>query len=200
MSEAAEMIQRAKEIHHRLLFPPNAVKDDGIDLKRKPIPPEAPPTPPIENLPGVLEYPTPDPQVTLDTLSPEPKLLKIKSILRAVSHHYGIPIPVIRGDSRRAIDVKPRHVVFYIASRHTGLSIAAIGRRFNRDHTTILHAVRNMKERLLVDNELASEIQMLENRLLAGCYDDSPNLYRSPVATQPEPDLAQPGEGGLSGC
>lgn len=200
MSEVAEMIQHAKEVRQRLLFPPNAVKDRGIDLKRKQIPPETPPTPPTENLEGVIEYPHLECIVTVTPLSPQPRTLKIKTILKAVSGYYGIPVPIIKGDSRRMIDVRPRHVVFYLASRHTGLSIAAIGRRFNRDHTTILHAVRNMTERLLVDNELASAIKILENRLLAGCYDDPSDMYRSPVASQPEPHLAQPGEGGLSGC
>lgn len=194
MSEAAEMIQRAKEIRHRLLFPPNAIEDAGIDLKRKLIPPKTPPTPPIEKLPEVLEYHIAYCKVTITTLKHEHKTLKINPILRAVSAYYCITIPEIKSIGRRNSVVRPRHVAFYIASRYTGLSIAAIGRRFGRDHTTILHAVRKMEELVLVDKDLASTIEMLENRLLAGCYDDPPNNYRPPLAPESEPDMAQPGQ------
>lgn len=194
MSEAAEMIQRAKEIHQRLLFPPNAVPDAGIDLKRKLIPPETPPTPTTEENDGVLEYPAAGCNVII-TSSPPPeeiKTLKINPILRAVSAHYGVTIPEIKSNIRNIRCVTPRHVAYFIAARQSGLSIAAIGRRFGKDHTTILHAVRKMRELLLIDKELAETIEMLEAKLFAGIYDDKPDQHRLALATKSEPNLAQP--------
>lgn len=198
MSEVASMIQRAKEIRQRLLNPPNAVKDYGIDLKRKQIPPKAPPTPLQDKLVRVLEYQALTCNVTVTALSPEPKVLKFKPILKAVSTHYGVPIPTIQGESRQKFAVFPRHVAWYIASLHTGLSMAAIGRRSARDHTTVLHALVKIRRRLLWDSDLASVIQMLENELFAGKYDDH-DFNRPAVASQPQPDMAEQGQPSLQG-
>lgn len=196
MSEVSEMIQRAKEIHYRLLFPPNAVEDQGIDLKRKLIPPEAPPTPTTEKIEEeVIEH-----QLTFPFIPPpQPKPLNIKPILRAIASYYGIFVSEIIGLSRTNKYVRPRHVACYFAIRHAGMSYPQVGRRIKRDHTTVLHAVRKISERMLVDFQLAHEISQLELILGVKGWHDSDH-DRPTLAPIPEPHLAQPGKEGLSGC
>lgn len=190
MSEVAEMLQHVKEVRQRLLFPPNAVPDLGIDLKRKPMDPKTPPTPPIEKTSGVLEYPIADCRVTIKSLPPpEEKTLKIVPILRAVSDYYGVTIPEIKSLIRNNRCVAPRHMVFFIAARRSGMSIAAIGRRFGKDHTTILHAVRKMRAKYLLDDQLAQTVKLLENRLFAGEYDEAIYQPRPAVAAGSEPPV-----------
>lgn len=54
---------------------------------------------------------------------------------------FGVTRPQIRGESRRQRVVMARFFVMHWLYRRTGMSLPAIGRRFNhRDHTTVLNA------------------------------------------------------------
>jgi chromosomal replication initiator protein len=58
----------------------------------------------------------------------------------------------------------PRHVAMYLARELTCASLPQIGRAFNRDHATVLHACRHVKESLLQDTALADALAPLAER------------------------------------
>ena len=67
----------------------------------------------------------------------------IDIILSAVSESTGVSITEIIGDKRSRPVVDSRHLAMYLARELTDSSLPKIGERFgNRDHTTVLHAVR----------------------------------------------------------
>jgi chromosomal replication initiation ATPase DnaA len=53
----------------------------------------------------------------------------------------------------------------WLAHRHTGDSIAGIGRQLGRDHTTVLHALRRMPKILATESEIARAAERLEERI-----------------------------------
>ena len=54
----------------------------------------------------------------------------------------------------------------YLAKMMTPRSLPEIGRRFgNRDHTTVLHAVRKIEDLSRNDSTLAQEIDLLKRML-----------------------------------
>lgn len=53
----------------------------------------------------------------------------------------------LTGDSRTAPIVAARQQAMWLCARDTPLSLPAIGRIFNRDHTTVLHAIRRENDR-----------------------------------------------------
>lgn len=60
----------------------------------------------------------------------------------------------------------PRHIAMYLCSKFTMLSMAEIGRQFGgRDHTTILHAVNNVKQWRKDNAKIDAEIIELEQML-----------------------------------
>ena len=62
--------------------------------------------------------------------------------------------------------VRPRQIAMYLAKSLTPRSLPEIGRRFgNRDHTTVLHAVRKIEEMAGADRAFADEIEMLKRLL-----------------------------------
>ncbi len=68
-----------------------------------------------------------------------------KTILRLVSLKYRVPIDEIAGPRRGKRIVRIRHEAIALVYQHCPqLSLPAIGRWFQRDHTTILHALRKM--------------------------------------------------------
>jgi chromosomal replication initiator protein len=65
-----------------------------------------------------------------------------------------------------------RQVGMYLARRHTGASLPAIGERFgNRNHTTVMYACRKATERLAADATAQALVRDLERRL-TGAADD----------------------------
>jgi chromosomal replication initiator protein len=70
-------------------------------------------------------------------------------------------IPLIEMTSqRRAREVaRPRQVAMYLAKEMTPRSLPEIGRRFGgRDHTTVMHAIRQIKRLRFEDAELERTI------------------------------------------
>ena len=54
--------------------------------------------------------------------------------------------------SRRARTVaRPRQIAMYLAKQLTSRSLPEIGRKFDRDHTTVMPAVRKVEELILED-------------------------------------------------
>jgi len=137
--------------------------------RRNALGPRPPPEP--EQLAEGLE-PEPPPPPAL----PRPSLPScsntIRRIILAAAREFDAPPEVVCGAGRGRKDVVFRHVVVLLAHDLTSLSISAIGRALNRDHTTILHAIRSMRRRLEEDHVLALKVARVRVRLLDPNYHD----------------------------
>lgn len=96
----------------------------------------------------------------------EPRRVKIEDILRIVSRHFGVSKGDLLSQRRHRSVVWPRQIGMYLAKQMTARSLPEIGRRFgNRDHTTVLHAIRKI-EGVLSDNpRLRDELDELKKML-----------------------------------
>jgi chromosomal replication initiator protein len=96
----------------------------------------------------------------------EPRRVRIEDIIKLVSRHYGVSKPDILSQRRHRSVVWPRQIGMYLSKQLTARSLPEIGRRFgNRDHTTVLHAIRKI-EGVLTDNpRLREEIEDLKKLL-----------------------------------
>lgn len=96
----------------------------------------------------------------------EPKHIKIEDILRIVSKHYGVNRSDLLSARRNRSIVRPRQIGMYLAKLLTSRSLPEIGRRFgNRDHTTVLHAIRKIEQLMKEDTSLREEVEMLKRLL-----------------------------------
>lgn len=86
----------------------------------------------------------------------------VADIQRAVAKHYKIA-PIDMVSSRRSREVAwPRQTAMYLAAKLTPQSLPAIGRRFgNRDHTTVIHAIKAVEHRIATDPETARAVRHL---------------------------------------
>lgn len=84
----------------------------------------------------------------------------VKIIQDAVSRKFKITMPELLGE-RRARDIaRPRQIGMYLSKTMTGRSLPDIGRRFgNRDHTTVLHAVRRVEQLIKEDDDFALTVE-----------------------------------------
>ena len=112
--------------------------------------------------------PEPRPAQCSHCLSPlAPKRHLIADIQRTIAAYYGFPInQLISADRRREL-THARQVAMYLANELTEHSIAEIGRRFKRDHTTVLHALKAVPERAERNPDVAFDITLLRERLTA---------------------------------
>ena len=69
--------------------------------------------------------------------------------------------------ARRAREVaRPRQIAMYIAKQLTPRSLPEIGRRFGgRDHTTVIHAIKQIEKLRQIDAELDSDVRLLLRQL-----------------------------------
>ena len=92
--------------------------------------------------------------------------IKIEDILKVISRHYGISRGDILSQRRHRSVVWPRQIGMYLAKQLTSRSLPEIGRRFgNRDHTTVLHAIRKIDNQISGNARLKDEIDELKKQL-----------------------------------
>ena len=95
-----------------------------------------------------------------------PKRITIAQIQSCVVEYYGLR-PIDMTTARRSREVaRPRQVAMYLSKQLTPRSLPEIGRRFGgRDHTTVIHAVRQIEKLRAQDPELDSDIRLLTRQL-----------------------------------
>ena len=88
----------------------------------------------------------------------EIKPTTMREILRIVGHIVGIAPQRIRSTTRRQYIARRRYMVVELISRlRPDRTLTEIGAFMNRDHTTIIHAMRKFPIMLRHDDELAAE-------------------------------------------
>lgn len=93
----------------------------------------------------------------------QPRSIKVEDIQNVICKHFSVTRADLLSACRARKLVRPRQIAMYIAKVITGRSLPEIGRRFgNRDHTTVLHAVRKIEEMVKLDKTLAEEVELLK--------------------------------------
>jgi chromosomal replication initiator protein len=96
----------------------------------------------------------------------EPKRVRIEDIQRVVSKHFNVSKADLLSARRTRTVVRPRQIAMYLSKQMTPRSLPEIGRRFgNRDHTTVLHAVRKIEEMVTADRALFDELENLKRQI-----------------------------------
>jgi chromosomal replication initiation ATPase DnaA len=73
---------------------------------------------------------------------------KIDTICEIVSGVTNIPVTRLRGKSRDDKTVDARQIAMYLCRHYTKLSLAGIGRWFNRDHSTVIYSIETIQDRI----------------------------------------------------
>ncbi|MBR2033885.1 MAG: chromosomal replication initiator protein DnaA [Alphaproteobacteria bacterium] len=103
--------------------------------------------------------------VLKDMLRSYDKRTTIDEIQKKVAEHFNISVKEMQS-SRRARNVaRPRQIAMYLAKQLTSRSLPEIGRKFDRDHTTVMHAVRKVEELIVEDASLAEDVETLRRTL-----------------------------------
>ncbi|MEK7144504.1 MAG: chromosomal replication initiator protein DnaA [Patescibacteria group bacterium] len=95
------------------------------------------------------------------------KNISVKNIVDKVAEYYGIDEESIYEKTRRREVVRPRQVIMYLLREDFSISYPTIGTKLGgRDHTTVIHSCEKIKREVIVDSELAKEIQNIRTLLI----------------------------------
>ncbi|MCX8515424.1 MAG: chromosomal replication initiator protein DnaA, partial [Alphaproteobacteria bacterium] len=103
-----------------------------------------------------------------DFFRPERRQITVDNIQQAVAEYYDISLPELLGKSRVQDVAKPRQIAMYLAKQATARSLPSIGTRFNRDHTTVIHAIRVVEQRMMDNPKFQEEVMHLLHKLKLG--------------------------------
>jgi len=92
----------------------------------------------------------------------------IERIKQLVGLRFSVPVALLAGHRRHKSVAFVRHVAMYVCRRKSRGSYPDIGRAFgNRDHTTVISAVRKISSMVAVDEALARRIAAIEREVEA---------------------------------
>ena len=101
-----------------------------------------------------------------DLLALQDKLVTIDNIQRVVADYYKLKMSDLLSKRRSRSVARPRQVAMSIAKELTNHSLPEIGESFGgRDHTTVLHACRKVKELETIDREVQRDLKNLYRTL-----------------------------------
>jgi chromosomal replication initiator protein len=93
--------------------------------------------------------------------------INIETIQKRVAEHFDIRLADMTSKRRPENIAFPRQIAMFLSRQMTETSLSAIGEAFGgRDHGTVLHACRLVKDRMEVDSSVRQVVQNLEKQLL----------------------------------
>ena len=105
----------------------------------------------LDNMP--LDLPNVS-RVIEDSFKTEGSSLPTPSLIIAqVCKFYSLDESVLRGTLKKKNVAEPRQIAMYLIRTLTNMSLPDIGKEFDRDHTTVLHAVRRVESSLKLKEE-----------------------------------------------
>ena len=106
-------------------------------------------------------------RILKDFINDNKKSINVESIQNIVAVYFNLNIQEMLSPRRSRSLARPRQIAMYLAKKYTTNSLPDIGRKFsNRDHTTVIHAVKKIEGLIKSDNEINHSVAEIKKRLL----------------------------------
>lgn len=91
----------------------------------------------------------------------EENTLSVNTIKKVVGKHFNVRMEDFNAKRKTQSIAWPRQIAMYLATELTDLSLPEIGREFNRDHSTVVHARDLVKEKISTDPFFSAEMNQI---------------------------------------
>ena len=105
-------------------------------------------------------------RVVDNTVKTHKREITFDFIAETVATHYNIDIDSLYGKSRKREINDARQVVMYLAKNIAQLSSTIIGLRFSRTHATVLHACKQIEQRMQFEKVLKGDLDNITSKLM----------------------------------
>ncbi|MGV6858374.1 MAG: chromosomal replication initiator protein DnaA [bacterium] len=96
-----------------------------------------------------------------DLLASQEKLVTLDNIKKTVADYYNLKVSDLLSARRSRSIARPRQLAMLISKELTNHSYPEIGAAFERDHTTVLHACKKVRELLEEDRRIEEDYRSL---------------------------------------
>ncbi len=94
------------------------------------------------------------------------RVLDLDGIVSRVCQAFNVKPEQLRSPRRKQEYVIARNTIFFLARKHTELSLQSIGKQFNRKHSTVLKGITNIERDMSGQNpagrQIAQVVGMIE--------------------------------------
>ncbi len=98
--------------------------------------------------------------------SEDEKEITIEHVAKATAQYFRIPLADLKSKGRSQDITKARHIAMYLARKVVNAKQQEIGAFFGgRDHSSVIHAVNTIAEKVKVDPTLSKDINAIESNL-----------------------------------
>lgn len=106
-------------------------------------------------------------QVLKDIISPdEKKIITPEIIIKTVADHFDIPCDDIKGNKRNKKVVFPRQIAMFLCRELIDIPLNSIAKSLGKnDHTTVIHACKQIEKELETSKETQNTISILKNKI-----------------------------------
>jgi chromosomal replication initiator protein len=88
--------------------------------------------------------------------------IRVEDVVETVANFYNIDSSKIHEKTRKRKIVKPRQIIMFLLREDYNYAYPAIGEKIgDRDHTTVIHSYKKIKEKLDTDSDLAQDIHQI---------------------------------------
>ena len=109
-----------------------------------------------------------DCKIILKDVYKNSKITTIEKIQNVTSNFYSISLEEMLSQRRSRPLARPRQIAMYLAKKLTTRSLPEIGRKFaNRDHTTVIHAVKTIDKLCLNSEEIKKNVEEIKSIILS---------------------------------
>jgi len=91
--------------------------------------------------------------------------ITVEQILKSVAAVFQVRVSDLRGSSRTKEIALPRQVAMYLAKEMINESLMTLGISFGKTHSTILHACKNIEKKVVSNETLRRQIQMVRRNV-----------------------------------
>jgi chromosomal replication initiator protein len=92
--------------------------------------------------------------------------ISIEYIQKVVCEYFSLPLDVINSKTRKREIVQARQLAMFFSKKHTKSSLATIGQHCgNKDHATVLHAVKTVNNLVDTDKKFKSYVDDLDKKI-----------------------------------
>ncbi len=91
--------------------------------------------------------------------------LTVNAISEMIATQFQVSLQEMQSKSRKRKLTFPRQIAMYLCRKHTEDSLVDIGRLFNRDHSTVLHAIKKVNELAVRDTSVNAQLALLSEKI-----------------------------------
>jgi chromosomal replication initiator protein len=105
-------------------------------------------------------------EVLKNIIKPKEELISIDTVQKVVASHFNIKLSDFKVKRKNKGFVLPRQIAIYLSRKLTGSSLIEIGEKFGgKDHSTVLHSIKKVEEKMVNDASFKEMIDQLRGRI-----------------------------------